>query len=198
MATRDDDVRKLWEMIKDIDFTMFTTACADGTLRGRPMSTQKKVEFDGDLWFFSERGTGKTFEIRNDQHVCLGYADPSHNRYVSVSGVATLVDDRAKAKELWTPGLKAWFPDGPESPEVQLIKVHVTEAEYWDAPSNKVVRLVGFVKAIATGQKYEPGENKKLSIDPAAQPGEHRAADPSGGSLKVHGDKLAQGSQGGT
>jgi general stress protein 26 len=191
MSQQGDAVAKLWEMIKDIDFTMFTTACPDGTLRSRPMSTQR-AEFDGDLWFFTERGTGKTFEIRNEQHVCLGYADPGKNRYVSVSGVATLVDDKAKAKELWTPPLKAWFPDGPESPEVELIRVHVTEAKYWDSPSSKVVKLVGFVKAIATGQKYRPGENQKLAIDPGAQPGEHRSVSPGEEPLKKHGDKLGE------
>lgn len=45
-----ESVEKLRELIKDIDIAMLTTIDEDGTLRSRPMGTQK-AEFDGDLWF---------------------------------------------------------------------------------------------------------------------------------------------------
>lgn len=161
-----DDVQKLAEMIQDIDFAMFTTLDRDGSLRSRPMSTQK-TEFDGNLWFFTEASSAKADEVEDNQHVNLSYADQDSNRYVSVSGQATLVRDKAKAKELWNPVLKAWFPQGLDDPNLALLRVTVNKAEYWDAPSSKVVQLVGFVKAVATGQTYEPGENEKLTLNPS-------------------------------
>jgi general stress protein 26 len=162
-AGRDEGVRKLGEMIKDIDFAMLTTVDNDGTLRSRPMSTQQ-VEFDGDLWFFTRASSHKVDEVERDQHVNVSYAKPEDQRYVSVSGRAQLVRDKAKIKELWNPILKAWFPDGLEDPDLALLKINVEQAEYWDSPSSTMAHIVGFVKAIATGQSYEPGENEKLDL----------------------------------
>lgn len=162
-TSRADATKKLGELIKDIRFAMLTTAETDGTLRSRPMATQKQ-EFDGDLWFFTGASSAKVAEVQRDQHVNVSYAAPEDNRYVSVSGTAQLVRDQAKIKELWTPALKAWFPDGPEDPETALLHVAVHEAEYWDSPSSTMVQIVGFLKAVATGQRMDGGENEKLSL----------------------------------
>lgn len=162
-AGRSEQVEKLGELIKGIEIAMLTTALPDGSLRSRPMATQR-AEFDGTLWFFCDDHSAKVHEVERDRHVNVGYADPSHNRYVSVSGTANVSRDRAKVKELWTPALKAWFPDGPDDPRIALLRVDVESAEYWDAPSNTMVKVAGFVKAIATGRRYEPGENEKLNL----------------------------------
>ena len=163
--TRADDIKKMGEMIKDIRFAMLTTAMPDGTLRSRPMATQQ-AEFDGDLWFFTGQSTAKVDEIQQDQHVNISYANPDDNRYVSVSGRARLVRDQQKMKELWNPMFKAWFPDGLDDPDLVLLKVDVTQAEYWDSPSSKMVQLAGLVKALATGQRADDiGENEKLQLN---------------------------------
>ena len=158
------DVEKLGKLIKGIKFAMLTTAMPDGTLRSRPMATQQ-VEFDGVLWFFTQYNSGKVDEIRNDQHVNVSYADPSDNRYVSVSGRAMIVRDRKKSEELWTELHRAWFPKGLDDPNLALLRVDVHDAEYWDGPSSKVVQLAGFVKAMVTGKPANDlTENRKLHL----------------------------------
>lgn len=161
--TRDEAIQKLGELIQKIDFAMFTTALPDGSLRSRPMSTQK-TEFDGTLWFFTQLDSGKVHEIEDDQHVNLAYANPNGQTYVSVSGRARLTRDRAKIEELWSPVYKAWFPEGQDDPQIALIQVEVENAEYWDSPSSPVIHLIGFTKAVLTGQEYNPGENQKVSL----------------------------------
>ncbi|MBD0325974.1 MAG: pyridoxamine 5'-phosphate oxidase family protein, partial [Pyrinomonadaceae bacterium] len=136
---------------------------ADGTLRSRPMSTQQ-VEFDGDLWFFTRASAPKVDEVRRDERVNVSYAKPEDQRYVSISGTAQIVRDRRKIEELWKPELKAWFPKGLEDPDIALLKINVEQAEYWDSPSSTMAHIFGFVKAIATGQTYEPGENEKINL----------------------------------
>lgn len=163
-----EDVKKLAELIKEIDFCMLTTVEPDGTLRSRPMSTQKQP-FDGTLWFFTEINSAKVSEIQRDHQVNVSYADTKNQRYVSVSGYANVVQDRAKAAELWEPTHKAWFPNGLDDPSLALLKIDVTQAEYWDSPNSAVVRMVGFVKAVVTGQKYEPGENRRVEISEDAK-----------------------------
>lgn len=154
--------KKLHDLIKDIRFAMLTTVEEDGTLRSRPMATQE-FEFDGDLWFFTAAHAPKVDEVQHNQHVNVSYAEPKDQKYVSVSGTAQLVRDRAKIEELWNPLFKAWFPQGLDDPELALLKVSVEKAEYWDSPSSKVVRLVGFAKALLTGKQIgNPGDNAKI------------------------------------
>ena len=162
MTDQTDDVKKLAKLIKGINVAMMTTRDDDGTLRSRPMQTQNH-EFDGTLWFFTQASSHKVDEINHEHQVNLSYAEPSDSRYVSVSGTATLVRDRAKIDELWTPVLKAWFPEGKDDPEVALLRVDVSKAEYWDVPTSTIVKLVGFTKAVLTGKQYWPGENEKLN-----------------------------------
>lgn len=162
--TVEDAHAKLNELIKDISIAQFTTCEDDGSLRSRPMATQD-TDFVGDLWFFTRDDASKVRELRADEHVNVSYSDPDSNRFVSVSGRASLVRDPAKIKDLWRPVLKAWFPQGEDDPHIALIKVHVDHAEYWDAPSSTMVKVVGFAKAVLTGQTYEPGENKRIDME---------------------------------
>ena len=160
--TREEAVEKLRDLIKDIDFAMLTTIDG-GALRARPMSTQQ-TEFDGDLWFFTSTETHKVEEIERDNRVNVSYARPDTNTYVSVSGAASIVQDKQKIEELWNPAYKAWFPKGLEDPNLCLLKVSVEQAEYWDSPSSTVVHIYGFLKALATGERAEGGENEKINF----------------------------------
>ncbi len=161
--THEKAVEKLAKLIKGIRIAMLTTVDEEGGLRSRPMATQQ-MEFDGNLWFFTGRDTAKIHEVDREHHVNVSYADPDGNRYVSVSGMASLVQDKGKAEELWNPAYKAWFPQGLDDPNLCLLRVQVDKAEYWDSPSSAVVHIVGFVKAIATGHRYDPGENQKVRL----------------------------------
>jgi general stress protein 26 len=159
-----EERKKLAELIEDIQFAMLTTQEPDGTLRSRPMTTQQQ-EFDGDLWFFVGASGSTAREVQRDQQVNLSYAKPDKNIYVSVSGRASLVRDRQKLEELWNPVYKAWFPDGLDDPNLALLRVEATQAEYWDAPNGKVVQALGFAKALLTGKSYEGAENEKLDLE---------------------------------
>ena len=164
MAHEKTGIEKLRDLIKDIRFAMLTTIDKDGSLKSRPMATQE-AKFDGDLLFFTPGASPKVDEVERDERVNVSYASPDDNRYVSVSGTAVLVRDRAKIKELWNPALKAWFPKGLDDPDLALLRVRVEKAEYWEYPSNKMVQLAGFVKAIATGKQADDlGENEKINL----------------------------------
>lgn len=157
-----EQIEKLRELIKDIDIAMLTTVDADGNLRSRPMGTQK-VEFDGDLWFFTSADTAKVDEIEREHQVNVSYAAPSKHRYVSVSGTARLLNDRAKMKELWSPIYKAFFPEGLDDPKLRLLKIQVHKAEYWDSPSGLIPTIIAFAQTL-TGKEAEFGENEKLRL----------------------------------
>lgn len=157
-----DTVQHLGELIQDIKVAMMTTVEEDGSLRSRPMWTHEHKAFEGELWFFTRQHSHKVDELERDHHVNLSYAEPKRDQYVSLSGRGTLVNDREMMEKLWTPSLKAWFPEGLEDPELSLLRVRVEKAEYWDVPSSRMVQLAGFVKASLTGRPADPGDNEKL------------------------------------
>jgi general stress protein 26 len=107
-ATRQERMAKLRELIEHIETAQLVTMDTDGVLRSRPMATQQLGE-DGELWFFTNDYTAKVDHVLVHPEVCVTYADPAKNSYVSVSGKAELVRDPAKIRELWRPMLKAWF-----------------------------------------------------------------------------------------
>ena len=161
--SREEDIRKLGSLIKDVRICMLTTVDTDGHLHSRPMAAQQ-VEFDGDLWFLTGKSTCKASEVKYDSHVNVSFADTSDNKYVSVSGRARLLDDRKKIEELWNPLYKAWFPKGLDDPDITLLKIEVTRAEYWDSPNGTVTYLAGLAKALVTGQRADPGEHEKVNL----------------------------------
>ena len=158
-----DQVKKVKDLIEDIDINIFTTKESDGKLRGRPMSTAK-VEEDGSLWFFTNEYSGKVDEISHNNEVYLTYASKASSEYLVLHGKASLSDDKAKMKELWNPTMKAWFPEGLDDPKILLIKVDPTEAEYWESASNKIMMVFGMAKALLTGEEYKEGNHGKVNL----------------------------------
>lgn len=163
---RNDSREKLKGMLEGIDFTMLTTF-AGGKLHSRPMSTQEMDE-NGDLWFFTQDDSRKVDELKADNRINAAYSDPDGNTFVSVFGIAEVVKDRAKIEELWSPIYKAWFPEGLDDPHICLLRVQIEDAEYWDAPSSKVVQLAGFVQALVTGKEADMGEHGTIKMNPAS------------------------------
>ncbi len=161
-ATHEEAVKKLGALIKDIKFAMLTSIDG-GVLRARPMVTQKR-EFDGTLWFLTSTRTHKVSEIEADPRVCVSYSDVDDNNYVSVSGTAQVVQDRAKIEEMWNPVYKAWFPEGLDDPTICVLRIDVEQAEYWDSPSSAVANIAGFIKAVATGKQAKGGEHEQVNL----------------------------------
>jgi general stress protein 26 len=142
MATRrDSTIKKVAEMMRDLDFCMFTTRTDDGGLRARPMSNNGEVEFDGDVWFFSGADTRKVSEIEADPIVHLSYADTETFTFLSIGGEATIVRDVEKKQELWIDELERWFPEGPEDENVVLIKVTPSSVAYWNGDGDGELEL---------------------------------------------------------
>jgi general stress protein 26 len=148
---------KIAELIKGIHIAMMTTVATDGSMSSRPMAVQN-TPFDGTLWFLTRNTSEKIDEIQQDQHITLTFAEPSSSKYLSLKCKASVNEDRAKIKELWNPMYKAWFPKGEDDPEIAVLRVDVHEGNYWESTSGKMVMMVKYAYAAATGNKVEIGE----------------------------------------
>ena len=156
-----DDVKKVADLIKGQNIAMLTTIDADGTLMSRPMALQD-VEFDGDLWFFAETSSRVVAQVRHERRVNVSVG--SGSTWVSLFGHAKVVDDVEKKREMWDASVEAWFPEGPESSDITLIKVDAKSAEYWNTPGGRIATAFSFVKAKVTHEAYDGGENERVDL----------------------------------
>ena len=162
-ADHNSELKKLGELMKGIRFAMLTTVEEDGSLHSRPMATQE-VEFDGDLWFFTHVSSAKVWEAQQHRQVSVTFSDPEKSKFIAASGLAQLIRDRDKMKELWTPVLKIFFAQGLEDPDLGLIKVHVDKAEYWDSAPTSIGRAFNLARAYLTKDPSKVGEHAKLDL----------------------------------
>jgi len=139
-----EQIQKLRELIKDIDYGMFTTVDDDGSLHSYPMSTSDEINFDGTLWFFTYAKSHKVSEIEHHQQVNVSFSSPDQQRFVSLSGTAELVKDRDKMRELWKPELQTWFPKGLDEADIALLKVNINKANYWESRSSFSPQTISF------------------------------------------------------
>ena len=126
--------------------------------------TTQQTEFDGDLWFIGSNDSGTVADIRHNPQVNASYADTGKGTYVSVSGQAELVEDRAKLEELWSDTYKAYFEGGIDDPAVQLIRINAQEAEFWEG-NGKVRSLYQMARTAVTGKTAnDTGTNETVKL----------------------------------
>ncbi len=155
---------ELWDRIEKVRPAMMTTVEMDGSFRSRPMWTQGK-EFEGSLWFFVSDDGPLARELDRNPRVGLSYAAPDKDLYISVSGRAALIHDRAKAEELWNIYAEAWFPGGVDDPHLGLLRVEVEQAQYWEDKKPKVLQFAEILVGAVRGRPPKSGEERKLDFE---------------------------------
>jgi general stress protein 26 len=158
MAT--DQADKVWNLIEKIPICMLVTH--DGVyIRARPMSAYVRRD-ENAVYFLTDTRRHKDEEIARDPRVCLAFVDSGDQAFVSISGAALVLNDRAKIKELWSLPARAWW-DSADDPAIRLLRVTPHDAEYWDSPG-EVVSYVKMAAAAVSKSRPALGENKKVAM----------------------------------
>ena len=152
---------RVWEVVEKVGVCMMTTRFRDG-LRARPLEARPEPH-DGLIWFVTDVRGAKDDEIEAHAQVCLVFIDPKDKAYLSLTGRAQVLDDRAKAAEIWKKTDGVWW-SGPDDPNVRVLRFEPSTAELWDGPASKTVAAFEFAKARATGAKPNLGENRKVTV----------------------------------
>lgn len=154
------ELTRLAKLIQPMDsVAMLTGHDADGALIGRPMAPLE-MDAQGALWFFTHRRSAKVEQLRA---LNLSFADAERGTYVSLSGHGDIVEDREHVKRLWTPLARPWFPQGPDSDDLTLLKFTPHTADYWDAVDTKMVRLFATAVSVVAAKPIGLGERGHLA-----------------------------------
>src|SRR5580765_8280322 len=155
----DDKRERLSEMVRRFDTAMLVTRTGDGGMRARPLTIADSDD-DGALYFSTAIESPKVHELQADEHVNVVMQDG--RKFVSVSGIARVVQDRALIDKLWSESWKVWFPKGKDDPSLCLLVVEPLEAAYWDMTGLHGVRYVfEMAKAYVTGTRPPSDEDEQ-------------------------------------
>ena len=156
-------IEKMKELVDHNAICMFTSNVDELPLQTRPMTTQQ-VDDEGNFWFFSPKDSHKNYELKSDSRVQLLFANTSASEYLTVYGIATILTDRSKIEEIWSPMAKAWFEEGKDDPNLSLIKVSPEHAYYWEPKQNKMVTLIKIAASAVSGKSMDIGQQGPLEV----------------------------------
>jgi general stress protein 26 len=160
MATQ-PSLDRVWDVIERVGVCMLTTRSAAG-LRARPVEARPD-RANGIIWFVTDVRSAKEHEIERDCEVGLIFIDHSAKAYLSLTARAEVLNDRGKAAEIWKSTDDVWW-QGPDDPNVCVLRVTPLTAELWDGPASKAVAAFEFLKARVTGEPPDLGENRKVTV----------------------------------
>jgi general stress protein 26 len=158
-------IRQLRRLLKGMAIGMLTTQTVAGEAHSRPMLVHD-VDESGWLWFLTDRSSRKACELIQNPHASVTFQSARGERYVSVYGTAVVVRDDFYVRRFWNPTYRAWFPKGKNDPELVLVAVRVSRAEYCLAPRSRLARAFGAAKAMLTGKRHEAGKHGILELVP--------------------------------
>lgn len=158
------------EKIKELgkDQTCILCTMEGSEIISRPMGTSG-IDDDGTIWFFSPKDSDKNRQIKQDHAVYVMYMNAAKNHYLTLSGTANIVVDKAKIDELWSPMMKAWFEQGKDDPNISLLKVTPTDGHYWDTKNGKLVSMLKIAAAAVTGKQMDGGIEGDLQLQGRAR-----------------------------
>ncbi|MCR9159292.1 MAG: pyridoxamine 5'-phosphate oxidase family protein [Nannocystaceae bacterium] len=145
-----ENTEKLWNMVDDFRVGMLVTRPHDGAPRPRPMTLAQRD--DETITFVTARDATLVEELERDSGCAISMQ--SDRKYVALRGLAEVVDEQSAIDEVWSETMRVWFPDGPSSGRIVLVRVGVLEGEFWDVSGVQLVRfLLKAAKAYAQGSK---------------------------------------------
>ncbi len=157
-------VNKLKELAEEARLCMFNTRLCGAPFNTRPMVTQS-VDDNGAIWFFSAADSSLNLDIARDNRAQLIYSNRSALEFLSIYGTVEILVDEKKAKKLWNVYLTAWFPDGPDDPNLTLLKFTPLEGYYWDTRYNKMIESMKVVAGAIKGRMANDALEGKLSVN---------------------------------
>lgn len=125
-----DTKEHLHDLIKDFRSAMLTTRTPDGGVHIRPMAVAKLAK-DEELFFATGLTTPKVDEIVKNSAVAVTFQ--SSSEFATLYGTARISKDRALIEDLWSEAWRVWFPGGKDDPNLCLLAITPTSAEYWDS-----------------------------------------------------------------
>ena len=160
LLTGDAALEKLRKLLEEFPIAFMVTI-SNGEVTARPIGIVGDEEFDGALWFITDKRSRKVAAIESGATTTLLFQNDNNGDYLQLTGRASVVEDRATLERLYTTLQRTWFPKGLDDPDITLVRFDADGGNYWDSHDSYVRLAVAFAKSIVTG---EPGKSGNAGI----------------------------------
>ena len=99
----------------------------------------REIDDQGNLWFLSAIDSFKNRKLAQYLSVTMYFQGSAHAEFLHMHGSATVSQDKARIKSLWSFILKTWFTEGEDDPRITAIKFTPSHAYYWDNKYSKAI-----------------------------------------------------------
>ncbi|MCX7566271.1 pyridoxamine 5'-phosphate oxidase family protein [Sulfitobacter sp. F26169L] len=149
-----DDLKEMfWDRLEDTRAGMLS---ADGA-PAVPMSHHADDD-SGTIWFITAKTTDLAKAAARPVPAQFLVSSSDESLYARIDGTLDAVTDRMMLDEIWSVFAGAWFEDGKDDPDIQLLRFAPREAEVW-ATGGSVKFLYEIAKANMTDEKPDAGEH---------------------------------------
>jgi general stress protein 26 len=160
MTPEKEQLTQAWEVMDDIRVAMATTWTNKG-MRSRPLTAHVDTQAE-QLYFIVPFDTDICHELLANDELHLSFVDLKAQNYVSITTSAIVIQDASMAKKLWNIFARAWFPDGPDDPDIRIIQAKPKMLEYWEGESSRLVMAWEVGKSLLT--KKPPAIGEKATV----------------------------------
>jgi general stress protein 26 len=161
-----DDMSRLAQHLEGQRTTMLSFADDHGQITARPM-TPLEMDAQGEIWMLASRKAMAPIFAAALRQSTLTFSDAERSVYISIAGVARLVDDAERKAELWSTMARPWFPGGADDTDLVLLAVQPQLADIWAGPDSEVLRLLALTASLVAARPIGLGQHQ--IIKPAVQ-----------------------------
>ncbi|MGJ8545034.1 MAG: pyridoxamine 5'-phosphate oxidase family protein [Sulfitobacter sp.] len=147
---------EFWDSMEDIRAGMLSA----GSARAVPM-THYLDKDQNTLWFITAKGTELAIAAQDGAPAQYTVTSKDEGFYARIDGALQTVTDPAKLDEIWNRFAAAWFEDGKQDPDVQLLRMPLSSAETWET-GGSLSFLYEIAKANMSDSKPDAGRHSKL------------------------------------
>jgi general stress protein 26 len=141
------DIPQLIQLIENKSIGMLTCLDYGGALVSKPV-TPLVIDNNGAVWFFIDIYSSSVSHLCN---ASLSFAEINSKVFMSISGSGEINKNQAHIESLWTDAAMTWFPDGPRSTNLALMKFSPYAAERWDESQSKMVSVFTLTATVVPG-----------------------------------------------
>ena len=169
---QDNDTRltkAFWKAIDDSPFIMLGLVGVEDD-QTRPMTAQVDVpeggddEVGGPIYFFASKSDGVGHNLTGSARAVAAYADKGHTLFAHVHGTLSASNDRAVIDRLWNPLVAAWYKDGKNDPDLQLLRFETEHATIWEADKGATLKAAALKALFNVDAGKEHSQDHKADV----------------------------------
>ena len=162
--------KKFWKELGDSPFIMLGLKGVEDD-RTRPMTAQIDVPEDGDkddggqIYFFGTKSDGVGQAVTSSSRAVATFASKGHDLFAHIHGTLVASDDRQVIERLWNPAIAAWYKDGKNDPDLQLLRFDTESADVWEAKAGASLKAAALKALFDVDPGKEHHDDHQARVD---------------------------------